>query len=754
MASRDFSFLSLRPPLAAYQSNGLPVPPNNVLTTSNTGAASFASSITISTINVNTENANSISSNVIDANTISANYIQVTILSTTTHYTSTISTTILDTINLQVNNTLSSLGTSFFSPSNPSTLGGFKIQLNGTGTGDAAGSNLFVYRYPGTTNTYLSNDGGGSITLGTVNPYVSTLEINPNGNVNVNGDLTVSDGISTNNIIAANITTQYLSTFQNIKIFDPTNNTSSIEVSCRGSTLTVNGFPVATDATVSTVSSVFWNDDPSGGIYNKNFGISPLFYQVGVGNNGAPLNATLDVKYGGGANYGNVFNVSTSNGERLTFDSNGVLSTNTINMTNGQISGLNTITPQTQLDVNGIMRIGNQSGNTSTFLINLGTNSIEDTNRSAYIYSDGINMQINNQQNGNLSFATNNSDKITILPSGNVGIGTINPQTTLDVAGNIRLSDSLIISSTTGNKTGFIAQYTTNMLIESAGPLQLYPSGSGITKFFSSDSNTSGSITVNNSGPLELENTAGDIVIHSQTGVTQFTSASGSNYGEIQVADPSGIVTLTGAANTASDVVTLAVNNIYIEPGSIINMASPGSSSKAVYMGMTQGDASVYIQNNNTSGTSGTCQLILNDTYSNGKRYQLATTAGAFYLTDQTGGNNILNATISGVNINTNLNVTGTAISRVATSAITLDPGATGWANFLGKYCFVNGNTVGTLTLPTNVTLDGTILVIRNIGSSNLITIVNSIGGTSILPGITTSYIYTTTVTPSGWYAL
>jgi hypothetical protein len=59
MTSRDFGFLSLRNTIA-YQPNGLPVPPNQVLITSTNGAAVFSNSINISTINVSTLNTNTI----------------------------------------------------------------------------------------------------------------------------------------------------------------------------------------------------------------------------------------------------------------------------------------------------------------------------------------------------------------------------------------------------------------------------------------------------------------------------------------------------------------------------------------------------------------------------------------------------------------------------------------------------------------------------------------------------------------------
>ena len=107
------------------------------------------------------------------------------------------------------------------------------------------------------------------------------------------------------------------------------------------------------------------------------------------------------------------------------------------------------------------------------------------------------------------------------------------------------------------------------------------------------------------------------------------------------------------------------------------------------------------------------------------------------------------------LDINGDLTVNGTSISRVSTTSIPSNPGSGGWTSYYGKYCFIDGDSVGTLTLPTagDVPSDGTILVIRNIGTSGTITINNSIGGASILAGKTISYVYTTTVA-AGWYSL
>jgi len=103
----------------------------------------------------------------------------------------------------------------------------------------------------------------------------------------------------------------------------------------------------------------------------------------------------------------------------------------------------------------------------------------------------------------------------------------------------------------------------------------------------------------------------------------------------------------------------------------------------------------------------------------------------------------------------TNLNITGTAISRVSIATIIMDPGQN-WLNLFGKYCFVDGGTVPTLTLPTNpIPLDGAIIIIRNTGTSAITAgyAVDNIGN-STFAGKTSSYVYVTGIVPNGWYAL
>jgi hypothetical protein len=56
-------------------------------------------------------------------------------------------------------------------------------------------------------------------------------------------------------------------------------------------------------------------------------------------------------------------------------------------------------------------------------------------------YTDGVNVGLENKENGYLSLATNASEKIRITSAGNVGIGTYRPNEKLQVGGNIHIWD-------------------------------------------------------------------------------------------------------------------------------------------------------------------------------------------------------------------------------------------------------------------------------------------------------------------------
>ena len=118
------------------------------------------------------------------------------------------------------------------------------------------------------------------------------------------------------------------------------------------------------------------------------------------------------------------------------------------------IVGIGTDVPSSGiLDVAGTLRVGTDS----TSLINIGRSGNVADYRLGYIYHGGTNMQILNQEEGDLQFGTNNGNKMIIEDSGNVsvdtstlyvdavgnkvGIGMTEPGQALEVNGNIRVDN-------------------------------------------------------------------------------------------------------------------------------------------------------------------------------------------------------------------------------------------------------------------------------------------------------------------------
>jgi hypothetical protein len=112
---------------------------------------------------------------------------------------------------------------------------------------------------------------------------------------------------------------------------------------------------------------------------------------------------------------------------------------------NGNVGIGTTTASEYKLDVaGGDLRVGSSS----SYRIHLGNSGVG-TYRSAYIYGDGTNMEINNQQNGSLRLNTANSEKMRITADGNVGIGTGNPSAKFQVgtSGNSISLDNTAVGS-------------------------------------------------------------------------------------------------------------------------------------------------------------------------------------------------------------------------------------------------------------------------------------------------------------------
>jgi hypothetical protein len=142
-----------------------------------------------------------------------------------------------------------------------------------------------------------------------------------------------------------------------------------------------------------------------------------------------------------------------NNTNNLTFTYN---STELMRITSGGYVGIG-ISPSYPLDVTGVARIGTSAS--SGFLINLGQAGVGSF-RSAFIYGDGTNMFLSNQQNGYFSINTNNQEFVRVANTGYVGIGTSTIPYKLTVNGQVYATPVYADPLTAGGGAGSLSFYT------------------------------------------------------------------------------------------------------------------------------------------------------------------------------------------------------------------------------------------------------------------------------------------------------
>jgi hypothetical protein len=204
--------------------------------------------------------------------------------------------------------------------------------------------------------------------------------------------------------------------------------------------------------------------------------------------------------------------------------------------TTGGNVGIGTTSPSEKLNVSGnadmfgTLRVG-ASSSSGSYLINLGTIGVAGY-RSGYLYGDGTNMYLANQQNGSINFTTNNtSDRLVIGASGNIGIGTISPNTLLHLYKSTNGGVVTYIQNPSNGSSAYVG-YQLETDAGSGGVFSIFKNST--TRTFDGGANTT--TMRNDGGALRLQsNTGSGMLIDTSGNVTVYGALSkGSGTFDIQ----------------------------------------------------------------------------------------------------------------------------------------------------------------------------------------------------------------------------
>jgi hypothetical protein len=398
--------------------------------------------------------------------------------------------------------------------------------------------------------------------------------------------------------------------------------------------------------------------------------------------------------------------------------------------TSGNV-GIGTVSPVYTLDVYGSANFSSSITTNSLSATNSKfTNSTLGTINVTGITASNINFTGSLYKNGSIyiNWTSNTTSNSLFYTSGNVGIGTSNPNSSLDISGNLNVSNSSSLNIVSSNKNGNVLEIS-NKSNTGSSSIQ-FSDNSGIVKLTSGYNN-------NGSGSL-----AGYSFLSSSTSVSlQFISGNLINNPVILNANDNSMSIL--CSTDASDIYSGALkvsggasieNKLYVGDdlhvqrdlyvsGSINGMA--GSSSSYSYITLSATDDSVNLSTGALISFGGiTIQNTANAlNISNGGSF--LTAGGATIQKSLIVGEEIISNTLTAINIvSSSFNITSTN----GNYTLGITDGNVYFKNPLSGYIWYENNTISNMKLTNgNLSVTGDITGFGNLSDVRLKTNITDI---------------------------